>query len=99
MFTYLDPIFVYLIDPSITDQGGIDTHRHPFASWYATLQNTPRGHPEQQVRLGKRARTATPPPDPYSLTRFAKKQLACQLVRVTFATWTHLPAICHEHDY
>ena len=60
MFTYLDPIFVYLIDPSITDQGGIDTHRHPFASWYATLQNTPRGHPEQQVRLGKRARTATP---------------------------------------
>lgn len=95
MFTYLAPIFVYLIDPSITDQGGIDTPpspicelvRYPAKHSGGTLNNK-WGWENGPVRL-----------DPYSLTRFAKKQLACQLVRVTFATWTHLPAICHEHDY
>ena len=48
-------------------------HGHPFATWYVTLQNNPKSHPEHQLILEKVARTATPPPDPYSLTTFAKK--------------------------
>ncbi len=37
---YLALVFVYLFNPNVTDQG-VDTHRHPFATWYMTLQNTP----------------------------------------------------------
>ena len=66
---------VYLFNPNITNHKSIP-HRHPFATWYITLQNTPKPHPEHQLILEKVAGTATPRPDPYSLTTFAKQQLA-----------------------
>ena len=57
------------------DQGGIDTHRHPVATWYITLQNSPTWHPELQLRLEKVACLATLPPKPLN-SHVRKKQLA-----------------------
>jgi hypothetical protein len=59
-------LFVYLFSPTAVVQlfNPNITHRHPFATWYITLQNTPRWHPEHHLKLQKWARTATPLPDP-----------------------------------
>ena len=56
-----------------TDQGGIEPHRHPIATWYISLKIDHGGHPIQLGKCLKMVRfKATAPRTPYS--HFVRKE-------------------------
>ena len=56
-----------------TDQGGIEPHRHPIATWYISLKIDHGGHPIQLGKCLKMVRfEATAPRTPYS--HFVRKE-------------------------
>ena len=54
-----------------TDQGGIEPHRHPIATWYIGRKTDHGGHPKWLVNCLKLAGFGTLPPRPPILTSFA----------------------------
>ena len=69
------PLLFFCFDPPnarpCTDQGGIEPHRHPIATWYIGRKTDHRGHPKWLGNCLKLAGFGTLPPRPPILTSFA----------------------------
>ena len=69
------PLLFFCFDPPnarpCTDQGGIEPHRHPIATWYIGRKTDHGGHPKWLVNCLKWSGFGTPPPRPPILTSFA----------------------------
>ena len=69
------PLLFFCFDPPnarpCTDQGGIEPHRHPIATWYIGRKTDHGGHPKWLGNCLKLAGFGTLPPRPPILTSFA----------------------------
>ena len=84
------PLLFFCFDPPNarpwTDQGGIEPHRHPIATWYIGRKTDHGGHPKWLVNCLKWSGFGTPPPRPPILTSFAMSNFS-QAWQLAFVLW------------
>ena len=81
-----------------TDQGGIEPHRHPIATWHIGRKTDHRGHPKWLVNCLKLAGFGTLPPRPPLLTSFAMSNFS-QAWQLAFVIYIYIYIHMYSHIY